>query len=319
MNIDQVGIMRNLLENLWSALLPVVQDATAASPSSAYTTFFKDPNNRPFVAALLNNVTLGASVLPPATPPPAWQPWTPNGNPVFYAISARGQFSALVNDVQTDMLDFCNDNVFHTAAYPSTNPPIPFIIICPFFWTAQAPNVYGDLPPSAVNGQPASNCLSVNTAINRFRYNGRRPDGNPLGFSLTQYRMWILLEEIVHHYTYVLQGQTLDQYDINKCFRLSAQSSLMTAHTYVYYAASKLVSTSPTPRLCRYTVVLLIWTGIFANCKSFPLDKRQGTELLEVDSDDPSDEGDDTPLALSGAFNATNIEVPVFNATLSSQ
>ena len=235
---EKAALLRRLLGNLWSSLQPVIQDLEAPNTSAAYYTFFKDVKNIPFLISLYTNITAGAPVYAPTSPPQPWGPYSPKGSPVIMVLTGKGQYSTAPNGKQEDMFDRCTNNPQLTAVVPfSKEQSSPFILLCPFFFTAQPPSIYGDLPPEPYDEHPAANCLKV-TKRNRFKKTTNRLQ--PAGFDLTQYRMWILLEELAHlYYTASTGNWALDHYDVNKCVRLSPEDSLRNGPSYSYYAASE--------------------------------------------------------------------------------
>ena len=96
-----------------------------------------------------------------------------------------------------------------------------WVVVCPSFFTIGLQAV-----------PPPRNCLTISTYINRFQSNGA---------SLTQFQLWVLLEEIVHIYIYATTGAVTDVADVNKCVRLSAQASSENARNYLFYVASKFI------------------------------------------------------------------------------
>lgn len=234
-DLPSATLIHNLLTALGQALVAVNHDLAKTStdgqrtpnPSAAFLAFFNDATSVPYVASVFNNVTTGVSLLDPTQ-------FSATGAPTFFSITARGQISANVNNKMVDAWDHCNSNPLITAIYLDVPAyPVPYILLCPVFFTAQPPVIFGDTPRASVSGQPASNCLTINTSINRFRY---RAYANMK--PLTQYRMWILLEELVHYYTSITLGVATDVADPNKAFRLSTAASLPNAPSYLYYAAS---------------------------------------------------------------------------------
>lgn len=237
LNFDSpsITLMRSIFDALGRALVTVNHDLAQTStdgqrtpnPSAAFLAFFNSAGSVPYVASVFNNATAGVSLLDPT-------PYSATGAPTFFSVTARGQMSANVNNQMVDAWDNCNSNSALTAFYLNVETyPVPYIALCPLFFTAQPPVIFGDTPPASVSGQPASNCLRINTSINRFQYTG---SGNTK--PLTQYRTWILLEEIVHYYTSITLSVTSDVSDANKAFRLSTGASLPNAPSYLYYAAS---------------------------------------------------------------------------------
>ncbi|KAL8862595.1 MAG: hypothetical protein Q9178_001093 [Gyalolechia marmorata] len=138
---------------------------------------------------------------------------------------------------------------------------MPIILLCPFFFSAKPPDIYGDIPPASVDKKPASNCLKVNTITNNFRKASPRTVKQPTGFTLTQYRSWILLEELAHlYYQAAKRVQGLDVYNVNKARKLNPQDALSNGPSYSYYAAA-----------------------VSGNCVDFPTKDQRGDMLLEVD------------------------------------
>ena len=216
----------------------MIQDLKAPNTSTAYYTFFKDAKSVPFLTSLYTNITAGAPVYAPTAPPQFWGPYSPKGSPVIMVLTGKGQFSVAPNGYPEDMFDRCIKYPQLTAIVPfSKGQSSPLILLCPSFFKAQPPFIYGDLPPEPFNEHPAANCLTV-TKRNRFKKNTGRLQ--PAGFDLTQYRMWILLEELAHLYYSASTGNpSIDTYDVNKCVRLSPEASLSNGPSYSYYAASE--------------------------------------------------------------------------------
>ena len=256
MTEDQVTLMWTLLNNLSEALQPVIKDVKKTkldgtpNPGPAFTTFFKDTDNMSFVAALLSNVTTGASVVPPTDPPASWQWMTPSGSPVFVSLTRTGQFRFDDGLSPVDAFDQCKG--VRSAFTVDMTPPFPFIFICPFFWTGTTPHIAGDLPPPSVNGKPAPNCPRVNSAKTQFEPThtamnrlGFPTPAHALTYDLVEYRMWYLLEELAHHYVYVARGHTSDHYNINAAMLLPAHVALGNGPSYTYYAACKSFTSLP--------------------------------------------------------------------------
>ncbi|KAI4112304.1 MAG: hypothetical protein LQ338_008327, partial [Usnochroma carphineum] len=226
----QVYLIDKLLQNLWSALQPALRDISATKPdgtpkaSAAYTTFFKDSANIPFVRDLLTNITTGVSMLSGDFA------YSVKGSPVFYSVTEHGEINANLNGKMVDLWDHYLQNPTVTASQLGKTP---YIVLSPYFWKAIPPFIYGSNPPTPVGDSPASNCLTVNRATNQFRLN----DAQHWGGNLIQYRMWILMEELAHYYTTLSRGKTNDVQSANTLLRLSAKDSLETAQAYMYYAA----------------------------------------------------------------------------------
>ena len=211
----------DLLETLWSALLPAIQDAESATPSRAYQTFFKNVEYASYVSNVLANVSTGASLYPPTK--------FTNGAPVLTCVTAAGQFKYKITTTgqEEDAYTECLRKPTEVAKSMSGTS---FIILCPNFFTS----------PSMPAKPPPNNCLTVNTYINRFQ--GFQKDRT--GAEMVQYQLWVLLEEILHYYIFRTSSQweTLtiaDIYDANQCLRLSAKDSTENPHNYLYYVASE--------------------------------------------------------------------------------
>lgn len=155
-------------------------------------------------------------------------------------ISQRRQAEAEIYGRLWDMFDFCSQHPSFTAVVPHTTVdlPNPFVLLCPYFFEEQPPAVYGNIPPASVGGRPASNCLAVSTISNKFKKD--TPRGQPTGYGLLQYRMWILLEELAHLYSRSSTGKnSLDYYNINRCVKMTPDEALLNGPSYPYYAASE--------------------------------------------------------------------------------
>ncbi|KAL8821893.1 MAG: hypothetical protein Q9223_000122, partial [Gallowayella weberi] len=279
---QKVALLRQLLDNLYKNLQPVIQDLQSPTNSQAYNTFFFDEGNKPFLTALFKNITAGAVAYAIADPPQFWAPYSPTAAPVFWTVTGTNQLRAKQGDDEiVDAFDYCNSRNGLTAFNIFTpEDRNPFIVICPFFYDAPSDVVFGDIPPGSVDGQPASNCLQVNAKTNRFKRKVNRK--SHVGYELTMYRMWILLEELAHKYYNVAMGlDASDTYNVNKASRLSPKDALGILMQY---------------RLPK---------GIAGNCKSFPrltTRRKNDIELLEVDAVDfPAsvpEEDDDPPDAV---------------------
>ncbi len=210
---DNAARVVNLLNKLYFALLPVIQDAKSTNPSAAYGAFFKDPSYAPFVSTLFTNVTTGVPLTPPSL-------YSFNGGVSFVCVTAPEQF-VFTLDGRRDAYNECVANPTTTASYIGFQPPKPYVILCPSFFTSNVAPV-----------PPPNTCLTTSTYINRFRGNGQ---------SFWLYQMWLLLQMITHYYLYTSTGlfSITNTNDVNKCFRLAAKQSSLNANNYVYYAASK--------------------------------------------------------------------------------
>ena len=217
---ENANSVATMLETLWGALVQATQDAESATMSSAYQTFFKDPENMAFVSNILAQSSAGAAIHPPNQ--------VTNGAPAFFCVTAAGQLAGSLADGRVfDAYTHCRENPTMSAASLSGTP---YMALCPYFWDSGLGTIKA-LPPQ-------NNCLSVN-AKNKFN----RDRLGRAGPKLTQWAMWVLLEEIVHVFLMPEQlkrGITtpLEFYDANQVLGLSADDSLMNAASYVLYVAS---------------------------------------------------------------------------------
>ncbi|KAI4277239.1 MAG: hypothetical protein LQ337_001920 [Flavoplaca oasis] len=225
-----------LLQTLYRALIPVIEDLQATNPdgtpkpSAAYTTFFKDAKNMPFVRDMFVRVIQGNSLLPSDQ-----SLFSQGGSPVIWSLTQPGEFrSGLPPDEElVDRYESCLKEAVDgaTAAWLYGSP---YIFLCPLFWEATPPIIFGGIPPASANGVPAWNCLGLSRRGTEFN-----PSEPSHGAILIQYRMWILLEELLHYYVQLSTGKpAADNNPVNDVFKLSAFDSLYTVQTYMYYAAS---------------------------------------------------------------------------------
>ena len=221
---ERATIIVKMLETLWSALIQATQDAESSTMSPAFQTFFKDPENMAFVSNILAQSSAGEAIHPPTK--------VNNGAPVIVCLSGAGQVSGQMPDgTPFDAFSRCSPPGSTVAA--SSLSGTPYITICPYFWDSGLA-YHRPIPPP-------NTCLSVN---NKNKFNVDRL--GRAGPQLTQFGMWILLEEIVH--VYLMPEQTrkgvLNQmdayevYDANDVLKLTAGHSLLNAHSYCLYAAS---------------------------------------------------------------------------------
>ena len=66
------SLIVNLLDKLYSSLLPVIEDANSTEPSPAYTAFFKDPSYAPFVTVRVGALAQGGAVAAGGGAPRPW-------------------------------------------------------------------------------------------------------------------------------------------------------------------------------------------------------------------------------------------------------
>ena len=221
------ALLHTLLDEIYTALLPAILDAESTH-GPAFQAFFKDAENGAKVSNLLANITEGAPAFPPADK-------ISNGAPAIFCLSRKGELSGRTSTgAPFDAFDRCGTRL---AASSLTGTKI--IAICPLFWTSPK-LVTSPAAPSASN-QPAANCLRLSR--NQGQFQGTTSDRHGAA-DLVQYKVWVVLEELVHSYIYAAFGlgshsNPLDIYDSNAAFALSAQDSLLNAPSYVLYVASK--------------------------------------------------------------------------------
>ena len=209
---DNDVLMVNLLRNLYSALLPVIEDAKSPNPSPAFTAFFKDPSYAPFVSDVFTNITTGVPMTPRA-------PYSFNGAPTFFCVTAPDQFTFTYYGAKDAYTQCMADPT--TSFYLGFKPPLQYMVLCPSFFST-----------NIVSVPPPNNCLAVSAYTSRFRSNGDH---------VKDFKMWAVMKMIAHYYVYT-STRTEDPNnptDANSCFLLDAKSSSMTPSNYVYYAASK--------------------------------------------------------------------------------
>ncbi|KAL8858565.1 MAG: hypothetical protein Q9178_004859 [Gyalolechia marmorata] len=297
-DLAKATLLRSLLDNLYTNLQPVIQDLKSPNTSKAYETFFKDPANKNFITTLFENIAAGAPVYPPTNPPQPWQKLSPKGSPLIMVLSQLGQLIYTDDDGKPkDGFTRCQENAEVTAFVSYNEDKIPFIFLCPFFFDAKPPDIYGDTPPASVDGQPASSCLKVHATTQNFRKASPRLIRDPAGFTLTQYRSWILLEELAHlYYDAAKREPSIDVYNINVARKLPAVQAVANGPSYSYYAAS-----------------------VAAKCVDFPNPnpnpiRGHGLELLEVNPTDPDEEApvseDNTyTFAHTDTVKSTNVQL----------
>ena len=224
---DNTALMHTMLDEIYTALLPAIQDAESTH-GPAFQAFFKDVENGAKVSNLLANITEGAPAFPPADN-------ISNGAPAIFCLSRKGQLTGRSHTgALFDAFDRCG-GLEAASSLTGTK----FIAICPVFWTL--PILVTSPPAPPAGNQPASNCLSLSR--NQRQFQGTTSDRHG-ATTLVQYKVWIVLEELVHSYIYAAFGlgsysHPLDIYDANAAFALSAQDSLLNAPSYGLYVASK--------------------------------------------------------------------------------
>ena len=129
------NLIVNLLDKLYSALLPVIEDPPVHDAdqdpniSPAYQAFFKDPSYASFVSTLFRNVTTGVPMTAPQT-------YSFGGSPSFFCVTAEGQFTYTHNGIDKDAYrDDCSATT--VGNYRGFIPPQPWITLCPSFCTSK--------------------------------------------------------------------------------------------------------------------------------------------------------------------------------------
>ncbi|KAL8920555.1 MAG: hypothetical protein Q9208_006177 [Pyrenodesmia sp. 3 TL-2023] len=235
-NEPEVYRIDRLLQKLWANLQPALKDIKAVKAngnpkiSRAYTTFFADTRLVSLVGDILTKVTNGTSMLP------GNYKHSFNGSPVFWSVTSRKELVVNVEGKMVDVWDYYLENNKTLTAFSITDSP--YIVLYPYFWESNPPNMYGDVPPAPVGNVPAWNCLTVDRRSNRFRLT----DALAWGSQLIQWRTWVLMEELVHHYNQLTQGTTGDTQNANLLITLPPFIRLFTPQAYMYYAACKLPS-----------------------------------------------------------------------------
>ena len=119
-----------------------------------------------------------------------------------------------------DAYQFCKEHPYPAWFHPVFRE----IILCPAFFT---------FPATPTRSQ----CLTVNRWQNDFYQDGR---------SMIFFQVWIMMHQLVHHYLEnpgTHKNPRAEVYKVNQCVRLSSTASVQNAGNYVYYAASKSLTT----------------------------------------------------------------------------
>lgn len=223
-----------LLQRLWAHLQPALKDIKAVKAdgtpriSPAYSTFFTDTGLISLVGDILTKVTTGTSMLP------GDYKYSLDGSPVFWSLTSRDEFVVNLEGKMVDLWDYYLEKNGTLTAFSISDSP--YIILFPYFWEANPPNMYGDVPPAPVGNRPAWNCLTVDRSANRFRLT----DALAWGSHAIQWRTWVMMEELIHHYNELTQGTTGDAQNANVLITLPPFIRLYTPQAYMYYAACKL-------------------------------------------------------------------------------
>ena len=211
-----------VIESMRAFLQPSLIDVISTPTSDAYHTFFKDVNNAPFIAKILNNIASGT----PAVPGLAQPGFSKKTSPVITCITDSPVFRpnpalvGLTPWVQAFSKRDCKDRGKSTIAVfiGGTN----IVALCPSWFESNQP----------MQPKSAKPCIAVDQATNRFR-----GFGYPLARNL---RSW-MLHELVHVYLVQATNQRLvssEVYTVNNCFELNAHRQMYMPNNYVYYASS---------------------------------------------------------------------------------
>ncbi|KAL8868392.1 MAG: hypothetical protein Q9174_005023, partial [Haloplaca sp. 1 TL-2023] len=265
-NPEKAALLGNLLDNLYTNLQSVIQDLRAPR-SIAFDTFFIDQSNKAFVRKLFENVVAGAPPYPLTNPPRLWESYSPGKGPIFLVVSQLDQW---VFSSGLDVFTYCNEN--SVSAFVTFPEAWPMVCLCPAFFERGAPYIYGDTPPVSDGKKPASSCLKVTRLKKNFQKAVTSPKWQPAGHTLTQYRSWILLEELAHvYYEAEKRVKSLDVYDVNKARKLSARDAVANGPSYSYYAACESCSfISPFFHLDADTDNYIHPPAVAGRCKDFP-------------------------------------------------
>ncbi|KAI4286323.1 MAG: hypothetical protein L6R35_004426 [Caloplaca aegaea] len=230
---SEVYKIDHLLQRLNSHLRPALRDIKAVNSdgtpriSAAYATFFTDTALRPQVEDILTKVITGVSMLPETE-----TGYSLGGSPVFWSVTSHGEFRYMSDGQILDVWDtYLDENKTFTAVWYKNTP---YIFLFPYFWEANPPYMYGDIPPAPVGRRPAWNCLIVDRPTNRFKTTG----GSDWGMSTIQWRMWVLMEELLHYYLHLTRGVSGDFQAMNLLIAQPPLIRLVTTTAYMYYAAS---------------------------------------------------------------------------------
>ncbi|KAM0804289.1 hypothetical protein BDR22DRAFT_818437 [Usnea florida] len=219
-NASQIAAV---IESMRAFLQPSLIDVTSTPTSDAYHTFFKDVNNAPFIARILNNIASGTPVVPglaqpgfrkKTSPVIACLPETPFLRPDPALVG-------LTPWVQAFAKRDCEDRGKTTIALfiGGTN----IVTLCPSWFESSQP----------MQPKSARPCIAVDRATNRFR-----GLGYPMARNL---RSW-MLHELVHVYLVAATNQRLvssEVYTVNSCLELNAHRQMYMPNNYVYYASTR--------------------------------------------------------------------------------
>ncbi|KAI4192734.1 MAG: hypothetical protein LQ346_004187 [Caloplaca aetnensis] len=225
-----VGGIQSMLDTLYGALVKAVQDAQSDTMSPAYQTFLKDPEFAASVSDILSNAAAGLAIHPPN----ALTAGAPSP-PIIFCLKRKGQIAGTMATTGQpfDAYDSCYNSETQqaTSTLASQFTGTPFIGICPYFWESGLGSTRAIPSPGK--------CLTVN-AQNKFNVDrlGRA------GPNMTQWAMFVLLEEIIHLYLWPEEQKRgitehLEVYDANDVLKLSPRDATVNAASYVLYVASK--------------------------------------------------------------------------------
>lgn len=213
-----------VLESMQEFLQPSLIDVRSIHTSDAYNAFFKDVNNAPFIANILDNIASGNAIVPGLAQPG----FRRKTSPVIACIPdppiARPdpELVGLTLWVQAFARKDCKNRGENAYAVfiGGTN----IVVLCPPWF---APNNQFMQPKLK---RP---CIAVDRVANEFK---------GLGYPLAQNKRSWMLHELVH--VYVVAATNLkvpysEVYTVNNCFRLASGYQRYMPNNYVYYASSR--------------------------------------------------------------------------------
>ncbi|KAI4091930.1 MAG: hypothetical protein LQ344_003748 [Seirophora lacunosa] len=261
---SDVHKIHHLLDRLKTHLRPALNDIRAVNRdgtpkiSNAYATFFTDTVLVPQVDDILTKVTTGVSMLPGTD-----VQYSLDGSPVIMSVASHGDFRYVRDGEVLDAWDYyLASNKTETAVWLKESP---YILLFPFFWEANPPQMNGDVPPPPVGNRPAWDCLIVDRSRNRFLGNDDPALGGINSMALIQWRTWVLMEELLYYYIHYTRGFAGQMLAANRLIAQPAFIKITSAQTYMYYAAS-----------------------IYGKCTDFP-GLAAGRNILELDQPVPAD------------------------------
>ncbi|KAL8961790.1 MAG: hypothetical protein Q9193_001705 [Seirophora villosa] len=282
----------HLLDRLKTHLRPALNDIRAVNPdgtpkiSNAYATFFTDTVLVPQVDDILTKVTTGVSMVPGTD-----VQYSLDGSPVIMSVASHGDFRYVRDGEVLDAWDYyLQSNKTETAVWLKESP---YILLFPYFWEANPPQMHGDVPPPPFGNRPAWDCLIVDRSRNRFLGNDDPALGGINSMALIQWRTWVLMEQLLYYYIHYTRGFAGQVLAANRLIAQPSFIKITSAQTYMYYAACKcLLLSPPVPvSLQKFGAAnSLSWPekAIYGKCTDFP-GRAAGRNILELDQPIPAD------------------------------